>query len=258
MSPCATAEAWIEAHRSFLSEGCAQIFDFAEPAWREYQSAAWYADPAAPPGSLADMRQLQGKPLSFNNINDTDAAWQCVLQFENPTCVIVKHANPCGVSSAESNLAAYEGVYPTPDDSLNFVSTFNVDQADFAFRMSDVTKPPAKGRSKAERLLNISPDETPRLARMATRALMVPMAALLALAAIIAGGAGLGRFVAMPVAALILMTGDVLARSVVAGAVETVSPPLLFLLAMCIYLGPPLAYLLHRGEALMIPAGRRA
>ena len=91
-----------------------------------HQSAAWYADPSASAGSLGDMRQLQGKPLSFNNINDTDAAWQCVLQFERPTCVIVKHANPCGVSSASRNLDAYEGAYATdPTSAFGGIIAFN-------------------------------------------------------------------------------------------------------------------------------------
>lgn len=91
-----------------------------------HQSAAWYTDPEASSGSLSTMRQLQGKPLSFNNINDTDAAWQCVLQFDNPACVIVKHANPCGVASAENILAAYEGAYATdPTSAFGGIIAFN-------------------------------------------------------------------------------------------------------------------------------------
>jgi hypothetical protein len=63
-----------------------------------HQSAAFYRDLAPVAGSLANWRQLQGKELSYNNIADADAAWECVKSFEAPACVIVKHANPCGVA----------------------------------------------------------------------------------------------------------------------------------------------------------------
>ncbi len=154
-------------------------------------------------------------------------------------------------------LSAYQAPYPDTNQLYHHVSTFNVEDADFAFRMSDVTTPPHRSRSKTERILGISSDEAPRITRLTTRALMVPMAALLALAAIIAGGAGLGRFMALPLAALTLLTSDVLARSLLASAIETVSAPFLFVLATLIYLGPPLTYLILKGEALMFPSGRR-
>jgi phosphoribosylaminoimidazolecarboxamide formyltransferase/IMP cyclohydrolase len=63
-----------------------------------HQSAAFYRDLAAPAGALANYRQLQGKELSYNNIADADAAWECVKTFDAPACVIIKHANPCGVA----------------------------------------------------------------------------------------------------------------------------------------------------------------
>ncbi|MEP2533056.1 LptF/LptG family permease [Shimia sp.] len=156
-------------------------------------------------------------------------------------------------------LSAYEGVYPKTEKALRHVSRFSVADGDFAFGMSDVTTPPRRDRSKAERMLDINaPDATPRIAKIATRALMVPMAALLALAAIVAAGSGIGRYIALPLAALVLMAGDILARSVVAGSVESFSPLALILLALAIYLGPPLAYLARKREVLMIPAGRRS
>ena len=74
-----------------------------------HQSAAFYLDGSARPG-VATATQLQGKELSYNNINDTDAAFECVSEFdpaEGPACVIVKHANPCGVARAETLLEAY-------------------------------------------------------------------------------------------------------------------------------------------------------
>ena len=62
------------------------------------RQAAFYRDPQPAPGSLAGYRQLQGKELSYNNIADADAAWECVKSFAQPACVIVKHANPCGAA----------------------------------------------------------------------------------------------------------------------------------------------------------------
>ena len=63
-----------------------------------HQQAAFYRDLYPAPGSLVTARQLQGKELSYNNIADADAAWECVKSFDAPACVIVKHANPCGVA----------------------------------------------------------------------------------------------------------------------------------------------------------------
>ena len=73
-----------------------------------HQSAAFYRDPQPAPGSLALYRQLQGKELSYNNIADADAAWECVKSFGEPACVIVKHANPCGVAIGPDLRTAYE------------------------------------------------------------------------------------------------------------------------------------------------------
>ena len=72
-----------------------------------HQGAAFYRDLATPPGTLSGYRQIQGKELSYNNIADSDAAWECVRTFEAPACVIVKHANPCGVAIADTLNEAY-------------------------------------------------------------------------------------------------------------------------------------------------------
>ena len=82
-----------------------------------HQEAAFYRDQVPVSGSLATARQLQGKDLSFNNIADSDAALDCVRQFDEPACVIVKHANPCGVAIDESILAAYERAFSTDPTS---------------------------------------------------------------------------------------------------------------------------------------------
>ena len=82
-----------------------------------HQSAAFYRDPAPAPGALAGYRQLQGKELSYNNIADADAAWECVKTFEAPACVIVKHANPCGVAVGADPAAAYAKAFATDPTS---------------------------------------------------------------------------------------------------------------------------------------------
>ena len=91
-----------------------------------HQQAAFYNDQAAPAGSLARARQLQGKALSYNNIADTDAALECVKQFTDPACVIVKHANPCGVAVSDSIGSAYERAFSTdPTSAFGGIIAFN-------------------------------------------------------------------------------------------------------------------------------------
>ena len=83
-----------------------------------HQGAAFYVEDRSHEASVATARQLQGKELSFNNIADTDAALECVKQFDGaPACVIVKHANPCGVAIGESLLEAYDRAYRTDAES---------------------------------------------------------------------------------------------------------------------------------------------
>ena len=91
-----------------------------------HQQAAFYCDLAPAPGSLATFTQLQGKELSFNNLADADAAWECVRQFEAPACVIVKHANPCGVAMGVACGDAYELAYATdPTSAFGGIIAFN-------------------------------------------------------------------------------------------------------------------------------------
>ncbi len=82
-----------------------------------HQQAAFYRDPEPVAGAIADYRQLQGKELSYNNIADADAAWECVKTFDAPACVIIKHANPCGVAIDASLLTAYEKAFQTDSTS---------------------------------------------------------------------------------------------------------------------------------------------
>ncbi|MBK8071507.1 MAG: bifunctional phosphoribosylaminoimidazolecarboxamide formyltransferase/IMP cyclohydrolase [Ramlibacter sp.] len=82
-----------------------------------HQQAAFYRDLHPAPGSLVTARQLQGKELSYNNIADADAAWECVKGFETAACVIVKHANPCGVAIGKDSLEAYSKAFKTDPTS---------------------------------------------------------------------------------------------------------------------------------------------
>jgi phosphoribosylaminoimidazolecarboxamide formyltransferase / IMP cyclohydrolase len=91
-----------------------------------HQQAAFYRDEQPARGSIATARQLQGKELSYNNIADADAAWECVRGFDAPACVIVKHANPCGVACAETPLAAYADAFATdPTSAFGGIIAFN-------------------------------------------------------------------------------------------------------------------------------------
>lgn len=91
-----------------------------------HQQAAFYRDLYPAPGSLAVAQQLQGKELSYNNIADADAAWECVKSFETPACVIVKHANPCGVAVGKDPLEAYSKAFQTdPTSAFGGIIAFN-------------------------------------------------------------------------------------------------------------------------------------
>ncbi len=93
-----------------------------------HQQAAFYRDPQPAPGGIASYRQLQGKELSYNNIADADAAWECVKGFDagSPACVIVKHANPCGVALGASAAEAYRKAFSTdPVSAFGGIIAFN-------------------------------------------------------------------------------------------------------------------------------------
>ena len=91
-----------------------------------HQQAAFYRELSAHGAGVATARVIQGKDLSFNNIADADTAIECVRQFDEPACVIVKHANPCGVCVAGSVSAAYEGAYRTdPTSAFGGIIAFN-------------------------------------------------------------------------------------------------------------------------------------
>ena len=91
-----------------------------------HQDAAFYVEAQPEEASVSTAKQLQGKALSYNNIADTDAALECVKEFSEPACVIVKHANPCGVAIGENILAAYESAYTTdPTSAFGGIIAFN-------------------------------------------------------------------------------------------------------------------------------------
>jgi phosphoribosylaminoimidazolecarboxamide formyltransferase/IMP cyclohydrolase len=91
-----------------------------------HQAAAFYRVADALGASIGAAKQLQGRTLSYNNIADGDTAFECVRQFADPACVIVKHANPCGVAIASDTLAAYERAYKTdPTSAYGGIIAFN-------------------------------------------------------------------------------------------------------------------------------------
>jgi phosphoribosylaminoimidazolecarboxamide formyltransferase/IMP cyclohydrolase len=91
-----------------------------------HQQAAFYKEPNPVPGSIAAYEQLQGKELSYNNIADSDAAWEAVKAFDTTACVIVKHANPCGVALGATAVEAYRRAFSTdPTSAFGGIIAFN-------------------------------------------------------------------------------------------------------------------------------------
>ena len=91
-----------------------------------HQAAAFYVEANPEEASVSTARQIQGKALSYNNIADTDAALECVKEFDEPACVIVKHANPCGVALGKDVLEAYDRAFKTdPTSAFGGIIAFN-------------------------------------------------------------------------------------------------------------------------------------
>lgn len=91
-----------------------------------HQRAAFYRSADAGAGTIAAAQLLQGKAMSYNNVMDADAALACVRQFDQPACVIVKHANPCGVAVCDSSMSAYDKAYRTdPTSAFGGIIAFN-------------------------------------------------------------------------------------------------------------------------------------
>ncbi len=116
---------------NYLSQGKTLTLQYQKVQTMRYgenphQKAAFYIEPAPQENSVATATQIQGKALSYNNVADTDAALECVKTFEAPTCVIVKHANPCGVAIGENILTAYERAFKTdPTSAFGGIIAFN-------------------------------------------------------------------------------------------------------------------------------------
>ncbi|WP_050872441.1 bifunctional phosphoribosylaminoimidazolecarboxamide formyltransferase/IMP cyclohydrolase [Comamonas testosteroni] len=128
------SEEYVPARDLFPGQSNSQFVKIQDLRYGEnsHQQAAWYRDLYPAPGSLATGVQLQGKELSYNNIADADAAWECVKSFDTPACVIVKHANPCGVAVGASAFEAYSKAFQTdPTSAFGGIIAFNraVDKA---------------------------------------------------------------------------------------------------------------------------------
>lgn len=139
-----------------------------------HQSAAFYRDEAPAAGTLSRYQQIQGKELSYNNVGDADAAWECVRAFADTCCVIVKHANPCGVALGDNTLSAYHRAFATdPTSAFGGIIAFN--------RSVDAATAEAVSKQFLEVL--IAPDYTAEALALLTkktnvRVLKVPMKAL--------------------------------------------------------------------------------
>jgi len=116
------------AHALFPAQSNGRFVKLQDLRYGEnpHQQAAFYRDLYPAPGSLVSAKQLQGKELSYNNIADADAAWECVKGFDTPACVIVKHANPCGVAIGKDPLEAYGKAFKTdPTSAFGGIIAFN-------------------------------------------------------------------------------------------------------------------------------------
>jgi len=128
------SETYVPARTLFPGQSNGRFIKLQDLRYGEnsHQQAALYRDLYPAPGSLVTGVQLQGKELSYNNIADADAAWECVKSFEVPACVIVKHANPCGVAVGKDAHEAYAKAFQTdPTSAFGGIIAFNrtVDKA---------------------------------------------------------------------------------------------------------------------------------
>ena len=124
----ATAQAGAPVSLPFSAQANSNLVKLQDLRYGEnpHQQAAFYRDLYPAPGSLVTAKQLQGKELSYNNIADADAAWECVKSFDVPACVIVKHANPCGVAVGQDALQAYSKAFQTdPTSAFGGIIAFN-------------------------------------------------------------------------------------------------------------------------------------
>jgi len=128
------AAAAVPTRSEFPAQSNSQFIKLQDLRYGEnpHQTAAFYRDVNPAAGSLVTAQQLQGKELSYNNIADADAAWECVKSFSEPACVIVKHANPCGVAVGQDALESYGKAFQTdPTSAFGGIIAFNrpVDKA---------------------------------------------------------------------------------------------------------------------------------
>ncbi|TKZ17372.1 LptF/LptG family permease [Shimia litoralis] len=150
-------------------------------------------------------------------------------------------------------LKAYESPARAADGKFRPISAFQVSDADFEFRLDDIAPPPDQRRSKAEQILDLAPENEKRMASVLARAQLVPAAALLAVIAVLTSGAGIMRYLTLPIAAITVMVYDVLGRAILMDLIGTAPPVLLGGSAVVVYLVPLLGYIALRGEALMVP-----
>lgn len=150
------------------------------------------------------------------------------------------------------SLRAYDGQFGA--DPARAISVFRVNNGEMGFHLDDVIQEPDFSIKARERFLNLSSPEPKYAANVGARGLMVPLAALLALAAVLAGGAGFTRFLTLPLAAVLLLFSDIIGRTLITDASTSLAPWALLGLAVAAYILPPLCFVLWRGEDIMKPA----
>ncbi|MGR3714476.1 MAG: LptF/LptG family permease [Shimia sp.] len=172
----------------------------------------------------------------------TSRNWHVVAQDDNHHVIALQ------------DLVAHD--VPLTQNDGPILSRYAVAAADFEFDLSAVTPEVDRTRGRTEQILRLDKGEGQRVAKITSRALMVPLAGLLALAALVGPFNAITRLLALPMAAVLMLTLDVLANATVVGSVASLPPLLVALTAIALYLGPPLVFLARRKEDLMKPAER--
>ncbi|MDP2580229.1 LptF/LptG family permease [Shimia thalassica] len=205
---------------------------------------------ATPPSNTESG--LERGPLFIVQTNP-DQSWRVIQSYD---WTIVKTPSPDvpdGRRIELLSLRAFDGPPPEVAATSN-LNVFNTTSADLSFRLQDIAPEPALVAALGENVLRFTREDGRRIASIGARALLVPAAALLAIVAVLAGGSGRSRFFVLPVAIALVMTYDVLGRTLVLDGVDAFAPYVLVVIALSAYLGPALLFIAWRGEAIMIPS----
>ncbi|MCW8842289.1 MAG: hypothetical protein OQK00_02620, partial [Rhodobacteraceae bacterium] len=201
---------------------------------------------ATPP---AHADQLRGQ--LFNFLLNPDKSWRAV---QSQDWDVIGEAGQDTYEIRLNTTVAYEspGLW-SPNEDPPFVSTFRVRNMGFTFEMDEILPVAEKAYRDNEQPVRFAAGVDPRLAEIFARALLVPMAALLAIVAVLMSGRGVLRFLTLPAAVILVFVFDVLGRTFLRDLVGVVPAGPLALGAVLVYLGPALAFVVAKGEAVMLP-----